>query len=80
MHRFITELNVDILATRFCGEMEVRTPPGVVTYVKRVRTIIYNKKCKPFGDEILWRNFRSSTRSNRKLLREGENGNLYQNI
>ena len=35
---------------------------------------------KPHGEEIFSRNFRSSTRSNRKLLRAGENEDLCKNI
>ena len=64
-------------------------PPQAVPLLpleKALRTVgdacpfFFKTHPQPFAQEILSRNRRSSTRSNRNLLRVGENGDLYQKI
>ncbi|MBQ3015156.1 MAG: hypothetical protein IJD79_00090, partial [Clostridia bacterium] len=55
-------------AKRFLAEIFVLRPEAEENYCKREKTGIYAKPSKPLGEEIFSRNFRSSTRSRRKLL------------
>ena len=70
----------NLTAKRFLAEIPILRPEAIENYCELGETGIYTKASKPHGEEIFSRNFRSSTRSNRKLLRAGKNGDLCKDI